>query len=412
MSYTIEDKMKAIDLVEREGISYREAARRIGVSHESIRRWRLQLEKAPASLYPALNPRASKRGDDPMDPKSLPDDPDELKRIIFDMQFEIDLREAVCDILKKDQGVDPRTLPNREKSLLVDALVRKGTYSIGWMTSSLQLAQATFYYHRKRIGEDPEKELRAKVVEASKAHPEFGYRRIKHALDSERRGFERISEKRIRRIMAKEGLQPPRRRKNSRYSSYDARKDKGEGLPNIPLREDGTHLFTSDAPSALLVSDVTEFCLPNGERVFLSAVLDCFDSTLAGWKASVSEKAEDLTNPSLLIAATKLKGEKRIVHTDRGGHYFSQGWIGICERFNIIRSMSRKGHSPDNARIEGFFGRLKMEFFDTRDWTGVDAKAFIFELDEWLEYYNERRPKRSLGWLSPMQYRRRFLKAS
>ena len=50
--------------------------------------------------------------------------------------------------------------------------------------------------------------------------------------------------------------------------------------------------------------------------------------------------------------------------------------------------MSRKGHSPDNARMEGFFGRLKMEFFDTRDWQGVSA-GVRRGLDRWLTCYNE-----------------------
>lgn len=262
------------------------------------------------------------------------------------------------------------------------------------------------------MGLDPERKLRSKVIEMSEAHPEFGYRRVKHALAAEGCGFDHVSEKRIRRIMAQESIRPSRRRKNSRHSSYDARKDKGDDLPNIPLEEDGTHRFTSDAPGMLLISDVTEFCLPSGERIFLSAVLDCFDSALTGWRASISEKAEDLTNPSLLMAAESLEGKGCVIHTDRGGQYFSRGWIEICERFDITRSMSRKGHSPDNARMEGFFGRLKMEFFDTRDWAGVGAKDFISELNGLLEYYNERRLKQSLGWMSPMQYRRRFLKAA
>lgn len=74
--------------------------------------------------------------------------------------------------------------------------------------------------------------------------------------------------------------------------------------------------------------------------------------------------------------------------------------------------MSRKGHSPDNARMEGFFGRMKMEFFDAHDWEGVSAERFMEELDAWLVYYNERRPKPSLGWIPPMQYRRRFYAAA
>lgn len=413
MAYTTEQKIEAIELVVHQKMSYREVKRTTGISHETVRRWHHQFEKNPQSLYSASCVKVAKREDEVMDLENLPDDPDELKKIIFDMQFEADLKEAIVDILKKDPGVHWMNLKNKEKALLVDALMKKKTYSIGWILLSLQLAPATFYYHRKRMGADPEEKLRAKVIEVSAKHPEHGYRRIKHALDVEDSGFAHISEKRIRRIMKEEGIQPPRRRKNSRYSSYDSRLDKGQNIPNIPLKEDGTHDFVADVPNALWVSDVTEFHLPNDARIYLSPVLDCFDSSLRSWKISTSQKAEDLTNPSLLDAAKKLKtGETPVAHTDRGGPYFSQGWIDICEKFNITRSMSRKGHSPDNARMEGFFGRLKIEFFDTRDWRGVSTQDFFAALDEWLCYYNEDRAKQSLGWLSPMQYRGEFLQAA
>ena len=409
---TLEEMIAAVNLVREDGLSLRQAGRARGVSHETVRRWRRVLEGDAPALYGIVG-AGTTTGRSAVDLDDLPDDPDELKRIIFDMRFELDLREAVADILKKDPGVDPRALPNREKALLVDALATKGTYSTGWILSCVALAPATFYYHRKRMGADPDAELRARVVEACAAHPEFGYRRVRHALREEGGRFAHASEKRIRRIMKREGLQPPRRRRNSRYSSYDARKDKGEALPNVPLGEDGRHDFSAPAPNELWVSDVTEFLLPGGERVFLSPVLDCFDSSLVSWQISDSEKADDLTNPSLLRSAEKLgEGHRCCIHTDRGGQYFSEGWVGICSRHGLARSMSRKGRSPDNARMEGFFGRLKMEFFDTRDWRGVSAEEFASELDAWLVYYNEARAKESLGWMSPMGYRRLHLKAA
>lgn len=70
--------------------------------------------------------------------------------------------------------------------------------------------------------------------------------------------------------------------------------------------------------------------------------------------------------------------------------------------------MSAKGCSPDNSACEGFFGRLKNEFFYHRDWRGVGAEEFMRRLEEYLEYYREGRIKRSLGWLSPNEYRRRL----
>ena len=59
-----------------------------------------------------------------------------------------------------------------------------------------------------------------------------------------------------------------------------------------------------------------------------------------------------------------------IVHSDRDCHYRWPSWISICREKWLVRSMSRKGCSPDNARAEGLFGRLKVEFFLGRDWQG------------------------------------------
>jgi transposase InsO family protein len=68
--------------------------------------------------------------------------------------------------------------------------------------------------------------------------------------------------------------------------------------------------------------------------------------------------------------------------------------------------MSRKGCSPDNARCEGFFGRLKIEFFHGCDWAGVTLEEFMDMLDAYLRWYRDVRIKGDLDYRSPMQYRR------
>ncbi|MCH3942952.1 MAG: integrase core domain-containing protein [Atopobiaceae bacterium] len=70
--------------------------------------------------------------------------------------------------------------------------------------------------------------------------------------------------------------------------------------------------------------------------------------------------------------------------------------------------MSAKGSCGDNAACEGFFGRLKNEFFRCRDWGGVTTEEFASRLDAYLRYYRDERPKQSLGWMSPACYRRRL----
>ena len=55
---------------------------------------------------------------------------------------------------------------------------------------------------------------------------------------------------------------------------------------------------------------------------------------------------------------------------DRSERFRWTGWIAVCERAGLRRSVSRKGMGCGNARAEGFFGLLKQEFFYSADWTG------------------------------------------
>ena len=70
--------------------------------------------------------------------------------------------------------------------------------------------------------------------------------------------------------------------------------------------------------------------------------------------------------------------------------------------------MSMKGCSPDNSACEGFFGRLKNEMFYNADWNGVSIPEFINTLNNYIYWYNEKRIKKTLGYMSPMEYRRRL----
>ncbi|MBO5488619.1 MAG: IS3 family transposase, partial [Eubacterium sp.] len=76
------------------------------------------------------------------------------------------------------------------------------------------------------------------------------------------------------------------------------------------------------------------------------------------------------------------------------------------EYTGLKRSMSEKGCSPDNAACEGFFGHLKNETSYNRSWQGVSTKKLITILNDYLIWYREKRIKRSLGGLRPMEYRR------
>ena len=114
---------------------------------------------------------------------------------------------------------------------------------------------------------------------------------------------------------------------------------------------------------------MTQLSIPAG-RPCLSPVLDCSDGAIAGWTTSTSPNAEMANSMpgAALDATTDHERRHLVIHSDCGCHYRWPGWIGICEEAGIARSMSRKGCSPDNSRMEGFFGTMKTEMFHGRDW--------------------------------------------
>ncbi|MDN6500070.1 MAG: IS3 family transposase, partial [Yaniella sp.] len=91
------------------------------------------------------------------------------------------------------------------------------------------------------------------------------------------------------------------------------------------------------------------------------------------------------------------------VNSDLGAHYGSRIWIRRNEAANIIRSMSKKGYSPDNAACEGCFGRLKNEMYYGRRWTSADELETT--INAYIKFYNTTRIKVSLGGYSINQYR-------
>ena len=224
----------------------------------------------------------------------------------------------------------------------------------------------------------------------------YGYRRI-HALLKRENII--ISEKVIRRIMKEEQLVVKIKR-TRKYNSYQG--EMSPAVDNLINRN-----FSASKPNEKWLTDITEFAIPAG-KVYLSPIVDCFDGLLVNWNISTSPDA--LLVNSMLDDAAKLLsvGEKPIIHSDRGVHYRWPGWIDRMEKNGFIRSMSKKGCSPDNSACEGVFGRIKNEMFYNADWSGVNISEFIGILNDYLYWYNEKRIKKSLGYLSPIEYRHKL----
>ena len=162
--------------------------------------------------------------------------------------------------------------------------------------------------------------------------------------------------------------------------------------------------FTAERPNEKWLTDISEIKARDG-KVYLSPMIDCHDGKIVAYTAGFSPNAE-LANRMLVKAAETLpEGVKPLVHSDRGCHYRWPGWLDLMERYGLTRSMSAKGCSPDNAAAEGFFGRMKTESVYPEHWEKRTRDEVLILIDDYIRWYNHERIKRSLGWMSPVQYR-------
>ena len=318
-----------------------------------------------------------------------------LQRDVRQLQLEHDLLKKANELLKKGLGVDLQIRSNREKTQLVDAL--RTIYRVPELLAQLRLARSSYFYHRIRVGlADKYVAIRRSMTEIFETnHRCYGYRRLQASLA---RQSVTISEKVVQRLMKQEQLVVARPRRK-RFGSY-----MGEISPapeNIINRD-----FHANAPNVKWLTDITEFQIPAG-KVYLSPIIDCFDGMVISWSIGTQPDA-GLVNTMLdaaIVTVTEVE-ERPIVHSDRGAHYRWPGWLTRISEAKLVRSMSRKGCSQDNAACEGFFGRLKNELFYPREWKAMTIEQFVGEVDAYICWYNEKRIKISLGSLSPVEYRK------
>ena len=325
-----------------------------GVTAAAVSGWRRRLREEGALSLMTDSDIAARAPE----PREAPSELEELRARCEELELRNAVLEGTIDILKKDPGADLSALTAAERAALADRL--RGRFGLRAALAALSLPRSTFY-DRLAAGLDPARPVA-------------------------------VSEKVVRRIMAEEGLRA-RAPRAARYSSYAGEEGRA-AAPNLLLVDAGRdlHDFSAAAPGEVLVTDITEFRLPDDPRkVYLSPAVDLFDGDVAAF--SVGTSPSKALVAEMLAGAVAAAGGGFTLHSDRGWHYRTPDWVRACGEAGVERSMSRKGHSPDNAACEGFFGRLKVEFFHGRDWRGVSAERFAAEFAEWIRWYREGRLK-------------------
>jgi transposase InsO family protein len=160
--------------------------------------------------------------------------------------------------------------------------------------------------------------------------------------------------------------------------------------------------FNSEGPNQKWVSDITYIKVGRG-WAYLAVVLDLFSRKVIGWALDTHVR-ETL----ILEALTMAVGRRDVVrglllHSDRGVQYRGNEYQQTLHELGIMASMSRKGNCWDNAVMEAFFARLKVELIYPENYsTFAELRTGLFEYIE--IFYNRQRRHSALGYDNPTQY--------
>ena len=170
--------------------------------------------------------------------------------------------------------------------------------------------------------------------------------------------------------------------------------------------------FTAEAPNEKWLTDVTEFKYyvgPIVRKVYLSAILDLFDRRI------VSFVIRDSNNNALVFdtfddAIAKNPDAHPLCHSGRGYQCTNRTFHSKLEKAGITQSMSRVGKCIDNGPMEGFWGILKREMYYGKRFT--DKETLVKMIEDYIDYYNNKRLQRNLGVLTPMEKHEIYLQAA
>lgn len=261
------------------------------------------------------------------------------------------------------------------------------------------IPRSTYYYWERRLNQvDKYANVKEEIREIYHAHKgRYGYRRITKEL--KKKGIHH-DQKTINKLMNTMGLKCLVRMK--KYRSYKG--SVGKIAPNILQRD-----FKAERMNQKWVTDVTEFHL-FGEKRYLSPVLDLCNGEIIAYNV-MKRPVYRLVGEMLDKAIEYLKpGDQVILHSDQGWHYQMKQYQKTLEKHEITQSMSRKGNCLDNAVIENFFGLLKSELLYLQEFESIEH--FEQELEEYIDYYNQKRMKAKLKDLSPVEYRTQILEGA
>ena len=218
----------------------------------------------------------------------------------------------------------------------------------------------------------------------------FGSRKITSIMRSRGR---LINHKRVVRLMSEYCLYS---RVCKEYNSFTEPGD-GNNIKENLLKRD----FSVTGPDQKMVSDTTGIRTKEG-WLYVAGILDLCGRIPVGMATGPRNDTKLVSTAFRDMRRRGHGGNGCILHSDRGSTYSSNEYQELISSSDMLSSMSRKGDCWDNAPMESFWGKMKLEFVDRTYDTLDEARSAVYEY-VW-SFYTNLRPHAANGYLTPAEY--------
>ena len=205
---------------------------------------------------------------------------------------------------------------------------------------------------------------------------------------------ERVSAKRVGRLMRRAGIAGVSRRRGTRTTTREQRA--ARVAPDLVERN-----FAAAEADRLWVADITYVATWAG-FLYVAVVLDAWSRRVVGWSMAAHLRTE-LVLDALNMAIWRRRPQGVVHHSDQGAQYTSIAFGQRCRQAGVRPSTGSVGDAYDNALCESFFATLECELLDRHRFRSrTDARMAVFEFIE--GFYNRRRRHSALGYRSPAAF--------
>jgi transposase InsO family protein len=240
---------------------------------------------------------------------------------------------------------------------------------------------------RYRPVPDRNVELRRRIVTLAQRHRRYGSGMIYLKL---RQAGELINHKRVERLYAEARLQIKRRRRKK-----------------VPIA-DRQPLARPGAPNEVWSMDFVFDRVANGRSLKILGIVD------DGTHEAVATYPEHAIGGDHLVRVLEQicsqRAYPRIIRSDNAKEFTGKAMLTWAHERGVKLRLIEPGKPNQNAYIESFNGRFRDECLNEHWFLNLHHARSIIET--WRREYNEERPKKALGGITPAQYAAQLLEKS